>query len=414
MNFEFFIAKRLITTKSYKSSVSAPIIKIGIIAVAISVIVMLFSISFSKGLENKIKSKVTSFNGEIIISNFDSNLSEGDQVPIKKNQTFVSDLKKIDGVSHIQATAQKFGVIRTKTNYEGLFVKGVGSDYNWKYFKQYLVEGKLPKYSQDYYNSDVLISEYLAKRLNLNVDDSFVMYFLKKSSKLQIPSKKFIVSGIFSSGFVDYDQTFILGDVKEIQRLNRWEKDDLVGQFEIFLENYKFKTSIAKQINSLTPPSLRVETIDQKYPIIFDWIDIFDKNTIVIISMMIMVGAINIITALLVLILERTQMIGILKSLGSTNFSIQKIFIFIATYLTFLGLFFGNIIGLGLLFIQKYFDLIKLDSSIYYVNVAPVHFSLYDIFILNIVTFALSILVLIIPSYLISKIDPIRALKFDS
>tara|TARA_B100001059_G_C17839751_1_gene591322 strand:- start:4372 stop:5607 length:1236 start_codon:yes stop_codon:yes gene_type:complete len=411
LNFEFFIAKRLISAQSYKSSVSAPIIKIGVLAIAISTIVMLFAVAISVGLQQKIRDKAVAFNGHITISNFDTNLSEGAQAPIKKTQLFYPEFKEVDGITHVQAVAQKFGIIRTETDFEGLFLKGVGIDYNWQYFKEFLIQGTLPNYSESY-SDEVLISEHLAKRLLFKLGDTFQMYFLKSDSSSTPSIRKFKIVGIFNSGFEELDQTFIIGDLNHVQRLNRWSKDQ-VGQFEVFIKDYEDLEAKGLEVYAETPSTLNAQTVKQKYPVIFDWIAIFDKNTYGIIAMMILVGVINMITALLVLILERTQMIGILKALGSRSWSIQKVFIYTASYLAITGLILGNGIGLLLLFIQKYLSPITLNPSVYYVSKAPVDINLWTILSLNLLTFAICVLVLIIPSYLIAKIAPVKAIKFD-
>lgn len=411
MNFEFFIAKRLISTQSYKSSVSAPIIKIGVLAIAISTIVMLFAVAISVGLQQKIRDKAVAFNGHITISNFDTNLSEGAQAPIKKTQLFYPEFKEVAGITHVQAVAQKFGIIRTETDFEGLFLKGVGIDYNWQYFKEFLIQGTLPNYSESY-SDEVLISEHLAKRLLFKLGDTFQMYFLKSDSSSPPSIRKFKIVGIFNSGFEELDQTFLIGDLNHVQRLNRWSKDQ-VGQFEVFIQDYEDLEAKGLEVYAETPSTLNAQTVKQKYPVIFDWIAIFDKNTYGIIAMMILVGVINMITALLVLILERTQMIGILKALGSRSWSIQKVFIYTASYLAITGLILGNGIGLLLLFIQKYLSPITLNPSVYYVSKAPVDINLWTILCLNLFTFTICVLVLIIPSYLIAKIAPVKAIKFD-
>lgn len=411
MNFEFFIAKRLISAQSYKSSVSAPIIKIGVLAIAISTIVMLFAVAISVGLQQKIRDKAVAFNGHITISNFDTNLSEGAQAPIKKTQLFYPEFKEVAGITHVQAVAQKFGIIRTETDFEGLFLKGVGIDYNWQYFKEFLIQGTLPNYSESY-SDEVLISEHLAKRLLFKLGDTFQMYFLKSDSSSPPSIRKFKIVGIFNSGFEELDQTFIIGDLNHVQRLNRWSKDQ-VGQFEVFIQDYEDLEAKGLEVYAETPSTLNAQTVKQKYPVIFDWIAIFDKNTYGIIAMMILVGVINMITALLVLILERTQMIGILKALGSRSWSIQKVFIYTASYLAITGLILGNGIGLLLLFIQKYLSPITLNPSVYYVSKAPVDINLWTILSLNLLTFAICVLVLIIPSYLIAKIEPVKAIKLD-
>ncbi|MDA9875098.1 FtsX-like permease family protein [Flavobacteriaceae bacterium] len=411
MNYEFFLAKRIIGNKSYKSSVSAPIIKIGIAAIAISIIVMLIAIATGIGLEHKIRVKAVAFNGHITISNFDSNASEGAQVPISINQDFYPEFTAVEGVSHVQAVANKFGIIRTNTDFEGLFLKGVGTDYDWRYFKEFLIEGRLPTYTKKY-SSEVLISKYLADRLEFVVGDSFQMYFMK-SDPSQPPSiMKFTVVGIFNSGFEELDKTYVIGDINHVQRLNRWKKDQ-IGNFEVFIANYNDLDRLGDAVYAQTPSTLDAMTVKQKYGTIFEWIPIFTTNIYGIIGIMILVGAINMITALLVLILERTKMIGILKALGSSNWSIRKVFLYNASYLIGCGLFWGNLIGIGILLLQKQFEFIKLDPSVYYVTVAPVYLDWTYVVLLNLMTFILCVLMLLIPSFLISKIVPVKAIEFE-
>ena len=411
MNYEYFLAKRIIGNKSYKSSVSAPIIKIGIAAIAISTIVMLISIATGIGLEHKIRDKAVAFNGHITISNFDSNASEGAQVPISKDQVFYPEFNSVEGVSHVQAVANKFGIIRTNTDFEGLFLKGVGTDYDWRYFKEFLIEGRLPSYTQKYSN-EVLISKYLADRLGFVIGNSFQMYFMK-SDPSQPPSiMKYVVVGIFNSGFEELDKTYVIGDINHVQRLNKWSKDQ-IGNFEVFISNYNDLERLGNEVYAETPSTLDAMTVKQKYATIFEWIPIFTTNIYGIIGIMILVGAINMITALLVLILERTQMIGILKALGSSNWSIRKLFLYNASYLIACGLFWGNLIGIGILLFQKQFEFLKLDPSVYYVTVAPVYLDWTYVVLLNLMTFVLCLLMLLIPSFLISKIMPVKAIQFE-
>ncbi|MDC1265616.1 FtsX-like permease family protein [Flavobacteriaceae bacterium] len=411
MNYEYFLAKRIIGNKSYKSSVSAPIIKIGIAAIAISTIVMLIAIATGIGLEHKIRDKAVAFNGHITISNFDSNESEGSQVPVSKNQDFYPEFTSVEGVSHVQAVANKFGIIRTNTDFEGLFLKGVGTDYDWRYFKEFLIEGRLPQYTQKYSN-EVLISKYLADRLGFVVGDNFQMYFMKSDPSNPPSIMKYAVVGIFNSGFEELDKTYVIGDINHVQRLNRWKKDQ-IGNFEVFITNYNDLERLGKEVYAQTPSTLDAMTVKQKYVTIFEWIPVFTTNIYGIIGIMILVGAINMITALLVLILERTQMIGILKALGSSNWSIRKLFLYNASYLIACGLFWGNLIGIGILLLQKQFEFLKLDPSVYYVTVAPVYLDWTYVVLLNLMTFVLCLLMLLIPSFLISKIVPVKAIQFE-
>jgi lipoprotein-releasing system permease protein len=411
LNYEFFIAKRIIGSKAYKSSVSAPIIKIGIAAIAIGIVVMLIAIATGIGLQQKIRDKVVAFNGHVTITNFDSNVSDESEIPISIHQDFYPEFKNIDGIRHVQATATKFGVIRTATDFEGVVLKGVGSDYDWRYFKEFLIEGRLPDYSGEMSN-EVLISQYLANRLQFKLDESFQTVFKKESIDEMPFLRAFKIVGIYNSGFKELDEKFVMGDIRHVQRLNKWDEDQ-VGNFEVFIDDFKQIEAKGMEIYQNIPSDLDATTVEQKYISIFEWIKIFDNNTYGIIGIMILVAGINMITALLVLILERTQMIGILKALGSNNWSIRKVFLYNATYLIGLGLFWGNLIGLGMLLVQKYLGLVPLNPEVYYVSEAPVYLNLDYVLLLNLGTFIVCLLMLLIPSVIITKISPVKAMRFD-
>ncbi|WP_426430989.1 ABC transporter permease [Winogradskyella sp. HB-48] len=410
MNFELFIAKRIIGNKAYKSSVSAPIIKIGIAAISIGIIVMLIAIATGLGLQQKIRDKVVAFNGHIEITNYDTNASDESQVPISINQEFYPKFNTVEGIAHIQGIATKFGVIRTISDFEGVVVKGVGADYNWDYFNEFLVEGRVPDFSGKR-NEEILISSYLANRLGFKLGDTFQTLFGEDLNKLP-RYINFKIVGIYNSGFQELDEKFCMADLRHIQRLNKWEADE-IGSFEIFIDDFSEIDEKYNEVFKEIPSLLNATPVNQKYFTVFEWIKIFDNNTYGIIAIMIIVAGINMITALLVLILERTQMIGILKALGSSNWSIRKVFLYNASYLIGLGLFWGNLVGLGLLFAQKYFKLFPLNPDTYYVSEAPVYISLNYILLLNIGTFIACLLMLLIPSVIISKISPVKAIRFD-
>lgn len=409
MKFEFLLAKRIISTKAYKSSISAPIIKIGIIAIALSVIVMLISISTGIGLQNEIRDKVSAFNGHIIISNFDSNNSDESNTPIDVDNDLLMVVDSIYNIKSVNQTALKFGIIRTSDNFDGLLFKGVDSTYNWNNISDYLIEGFVPKISK-LTSNEVLISDNLSKKLNLNIDDSFQMIFSRNlESKATI--RNFNIVGLFDSGFNEIDDNIIFGDIKHLRRINKW-KYDQSGALEIFINDFSLINETTKNIYLSTPSSYNTVNVKQRYSSIFDWIKIFDKNIIAILFIMVVVCSINIISVLLVLILERTNMIGILKSIGANNKSIKIIFLIIVSYIISLGLIIGNVVGLGLLFIQNQFSIIKLDPEIYYASKVPVYLSFDYILLLNFFTFLVCLLSVLLPSYLISKISPVNSIKF--
>jgi len=411
VNFEYFIARRIIAAKEYKNSISAPIIKIAIAAIAIGMVMMLISIGTGVGLQKKLHEKIAAFHGDILISNYDTNYSNDSQTPISVNQPFYPKFESVPEISHIQPIALKGGIIRTEKDFEGVVVKGVDSNYNWEYFESFLVEGKIPNF-KDALNDEILISEYLANRLQFEIGDKVVTYFIDASTKKEPKSRGFTIVGIYNSGFQEFDAQYLIADLRHIQRVNKWTPAE-VGAFELFVTDFKNINAIGEAVYNETDSDLDTQTIRDKYYSIFEWLDLFDFNIALIIGIMILVAGINMITALLVLILERTHMIGILKALGSSTKSLQKIFLYNAMYLITIGLIWGNTIGLGLLFIQKYFKVFPLDPDTYYVTEAPVSVSIFHVVALNIGTFTLCVVMLLIPSVIISKIAPIKAIRFQ-
>lgn len=413
MNLEFFITKRLIKGKENKSSISAPIIKIAIAAIAMSVIMMLFAIATGEGLKEKVREKVAAFNGHIQIFNYDNNTSDVSVVPVSLEQEFYPEFTSIDGVTHIQAIANKGGIIIADETFEGVIAKGVGKDYNWDVFKEYLIEGRLPNYKGKL-NEEVLVSSLIANRLQLKVGDTFSTFFLKDNNPSQTPNRRnFTIVGLYNSGFEEFDGTYIFVDIRHIQRINKWKENE-VGSFEVFLESFDAIDKKSEEVYGATLSTLDSTNIKKKYGSIFEWIGLFDFNVTLIIGIMIIVGGINMITALLVLILERTQMIGILKALGAANWSVRKVFLYNAVYLIAIGLFWGNLIGLGLLWMQSKFKFLKFaDPKEYYIEYIPVHIDLITIVALNTGVMVLCLLMLLVPSYIITKISPVKSIKFE-
>jgi lipoprotein-releasing system permease protein len=409
LKFEFFLAKRIISAKAYKSSISAPIIKIGIVAIALSVIVMLVSISTGIGLQNEIRDKVSAFNGHIKISNFDNNNSEESLSPINVSKTLIQGLDSINNIKSINQTALKFGIIRTSEDFDGALFKGVDSTYSWANISEYIISGLRPNITS-LTSNEVLISDNLSNKLDLKINDSFQMIF-SRNLESKVIIRKFNIVGLYDSGFNEIDENIIFGDIKHLRRINNWGSNQS-GELEIFIDDFNLIRETSKKIYEYTPSNYNSVNIKQKYSSIFDWIQIFDKNIIAILFIMALVCSINIISVLLVLILERTNMIGILKSMGADNRSIKRVFLIIVSYIIFLGLLMGNVIGLCFLYVQKKFSLVKLDPEIYYTSQVPVYLSFDYVFILNLFTFLVCLFSIAVPSYLISKISPIDSIKF--
>ncbi|MGB5237066.1 MAG: FtsX-like permease family protein [Flavobacteriaceae bacterium] len=413
MNLEFFIAKRLISGKDTKISISAPIIKIAIAAIALGIIMMLVAIATGTGLQHKIREKVAAFNGHIQIYNYDNNLSDVSVVPVSKNQEFFPEFKDVEEVAHVQAVASKGGIIRTTETFEGIIAKGVGPEYRWEALDEYLVAGRMPDYSGSL-NTEVLLSSTLGSRLGLELGDSFFAFFLKEDDPSKNPNqRKFDVVGFYNSGFEDIDGLYMFTDIRHIQRMNKWTEDQ-AGNFEVFLDDFDKIDEKNREIYGKTQSDLDTQTLREKYYQIFEWIDLFDFNIALIIGIMIIVGGINMITALLVLILERTPMIGVLKALGASSWSIRKVFIYNAAYLIGVGLFWGNLLGLGIIWIQDQYRVFKFPNpQEYYMEYIPVHINTFHILLLNLGVFLLCSAMLLIPSFIINRISPVKAIKFE-
>jgi lipoprotein-releasing system permease protein len=410
LNYELFIAKRIIAGKEYKNSISSPIIKIAITAIALGIIIMLIAVATSAGFQTKIRDKMAGFKGHIQIVNYDNNNSDISTVPIDKNQDFYPEFKNITGIKKVQVYANKAGIIRTASDFEGIIFKGVSKNYDWSFFEEYLVEGNIPNFDLER-TKEILLSKTLINRLHLKLNDTIKATFLKTLTSKLPSNRKYTIVGIYNTGFAEFDNSIMIGDLREVQRLNKWTENE-VGGFEVLIDDFneikEKNDAIYNQIGS----TLNSKSIVESYSNIFDWIQLFDNNVWFIIGIMILIAGINMITALLVLILERVQMIGILKSLGSTNKSVQKIFLYNASYLILKGLFRGNIIGFAILLLQKYFGIITLNPATYYVAEVPIYISFLAVFLLNVGTLFLCILMLLIPSYIITKIHPSKSLKF--
>ena len=386
---------------------------ITLILMTILIVMMLIAIGTGIGLKYKIREKVAAFNGHIQISNYDNNASDVSVVPVSLEQEFYPEFTTIEGISHVQAVANKGGIIRTEDTFEGILAKGVGRDYNWSVFEEYIVDGKLPDYSGEL-NEQVLMSRLMANRLQLKTGDDFYAFFLKDGDVSKMPNqRRFTITGLYDSGFEEFDGLYLFTDIRHIQRMNKWEENQ-IGNFEVFLNSFDDIDAKSKEIYGKTVSTLDTRTIVNKYYKIFEWINLFDFNIILIIGIVIIVSGFNMITALLVLILERTQMIGILKALGSANWSIRKIFLYNAAYLIGIGLLWGNIIGLGALWIQHKFKILKFPNpKEYYIDYVPIHIDFATVIFLNIGVLLLCLLMLLVPSYIITKITPVKAIKFE-
>ena len=410
MNVEYFIAKRVVFTKGDKGTISSPIIKMAIAAIAVGMVMMLIAIATGIGLQTKIREKLVVFQGHIQIFAYDSNVSQVSAKPISLEQEFYPTFKEIPEVMHIQAVATKGGIIRTETTYESILAKGVGKDYHWQLMEDFLVEGRTPKVQGEEMTDEILMSTYLANRLHLKLGDRCQAIFLKDEAT-QVPNQRnFKIVGLYNSGFQEFDASYIFTDIRQIQKMNKWQQDE-VGNFELFINDFDRIEDVGYKVYGAVGSFLDAQTIIQKFPFIFEWVGMFDFNIYLIIGIMIIVGGFNMITAILVLILEKTPMIGVLKSLGMTDRSIRKIFLYNATYIIGLGLLWGNALGFLLLWLQQRYSLIKLDAATYYVSEVPIAISSIAVILLNIGVLLLCLLMLLVPTYVITKISPTETMK---
>lgn len=408
MKFETYMASRFRKSSSYKNTVSSPIIKISVLSISIGIIMMIISISSSVGLQKTIKSKVSSFFGDISVSNFQNISSESSIEPIDVSITY-KDFRENKKIYYLQKVAYKSGLIINNDSFEGVVLKGISTDFNWEHFSKYITKGSILNIS-DSISDEVIISENLSKKLDINLHEKFKATFFKQNS-LSTPNQRiFKVAGIYESGLIEFDEIYFFGDLRHIQKMNKWKKNQ-VGNIELFLQNQSDIEEVSAMLYKQTSSQINVISILEKFPEIFNWIALFDINVLLIIIIMILVGGINMITALLVTVLEKTQIVGILKTLGSSNKSIKTIFLINGVYLISIGLVIGNFIAIGIILLQNYTGFIKLDPNTYYVTELPFDFDLISIIILNISVLFFCFLMLIVPSFVISKISPSESIK---
>ena len=393
-----------------KGSVSARIIKISILAVAIGITTILIAVSTGKGLQKHIENTTAAFNGHIVVSPFENSESQISVLPITNHQEIYGMLKNEPGVTHVQKVAIKGALLKSEIDFDGIVFKGVSEDYKWENLKSFLVEGSFPEFT-DLPSEQVLISQVIANRLSVGVGDQISAFFQNSISQ-SIPNfRRFKITGLFSSGFSDFDNNFILGDIKHIQRINKWNSNQ-IGAYEVFTSDLNLLNSIEKSIYVKLPSDLDAVKISRQYATIFQWISLFDFNILIIIIIMIVVGVINMSTTLLVLVLERTRMIGLFKTIGADNGMIRKIFLYNGIVIMGRGLFWGNLIGLLFYFSQKYFGWVRLDPSTYYVNEAPVMIDFFDLIFINLGVLFVSSILLFIPLLVVNNISPSKVLQY--
>ena len=409
MNSSIFIAKRLFTAKENNNNYTRPIIRIAILAIAISVAVMILSVFILSGFKDNISNKVIGFGSHIKITKFNNNQSfEND--PIDFNVDIYDKINNLDFVSHINIYATKAGIIKNDIDIHGIVLKGVSGDYNWEFFKNNLISGDIPniKDSTKIASNDILISESISKKLNIKLGEELVIYFIQNPARV----RKFKVSGIYKTALSEFDDITAIADLNHLIKLNNWNTNQ-IGGYEIKTKDFDNVSSYTTKIDELIDFDLKAQNSKDLNPQIFDWLRLQDFNVVIILILMLLVGCVNMVTSLLIIILEKSKFIGVLKAIGLSNWNIRKIFIYNSLYILLNGLFWANLVVILFTFFQKRFHLISLDETIYFMSSVPVKFDVFSMFIINIGTIIICYLVLIIPTILIAKISPAKSIRFE-
>ena len=415
MNLPFFLARRIYTNNSDKTRVDRPAIRIAIAGVAIGLAVMLVSVSVVFGFKHTIRDKVVGFGSHIQVANFMA-LQTAEQYPIQMGDSMLSVLKRIPGVSHVQRYAIKQGILKTETDFLGVAFKGIASEYDISFIRENLVEGIIPKFSDTQATQQILISKTIADQLNLHQGSKVFAYFIDTSG---VRTRRFTVAGIYQTNLSQYDRVICFIDFYTAVKLNGWEPDQASGA-ELSVSNFdklaETEAHVIDRVNRTIDSygeTYSSQTIKEANPQIFSWLDLLDLNVWIILGLMLAVAAVTMISGLLIIILERTTMIGILKALGARNRTIRHTFLWFAVFTIGKGMLIGNLAGIALIAFQHFTGAVKLDPVTYYVSTVPVEFNLPIFFLLNVATLFISVFVLIAPSYLVSKIDPAKSMRYE-
>ena len=408
MNTEHFIARRILSGKGLELRFSRPVIQVALLGIALGIAVMIITVSIVTGFQQEIRAKVIGFGSHIQISKYDNNESY-EPTPISKDQDFLKTLPGEKGIGHIQHYATKAGIIKANREMEGVVLKGIGSNFNWDFFKGNLEEGEIFTVKEDVRTKDILISRILASKLKLSVHDTIPVFYIKNQKQ---GVKNFRIAGIYSTGMSgQFDDVVILVDLAWVQEMNGWDST-MVGGFEVSVTEFENLDALTEKVNAAIGYDLRAYNIRQIYQTIFSWLDAQDVNAVGLIVLILIICVINMASMLLILILERTNMIGILKAVGAGNWSIQKIFLINAGYLLGFGMLAGNAVAILLCFLQDRYKLITLDPESYFLSSIPVNIDITHILIVNAITIGISVFVLLLPSLLVLSISPMRAIRF--
>ena len=416
MNTELFIARRLFLSNDQSQHLSRRIVRLAIAGISLGMVVMILAVAIVVGFQKEVEGKVNGFAAHLQIVNYDNNQSY-QTGPVLTDQVPIDRIKNISGIRHIQEFATKPGMIKAGDEIQGVVLKGISEDFDWSFFEKNKIRGT--QIRLDSARTDqIWISGQLSDKLKLHMGDRFRMYFLNENER--VPRiRQFLVGGIYRTGLEEFDLMFVLADIRHIQRLNSWTENQVSG-YELFISNMDNLDDLEVQVRNEVilaqrenEPSLHVVNTKRKFPQIFDWLDLLDMNVWIILALMVIVAGFNMISGLLVIILERTQMIGILKSMGAANANIRKVFLYLSAFLVGKGLIWGNLLGISLCLIQYYFKVVHLDPTSYYVSTVPVNLSLTHLLLLNLGALVVTMLMLIAPSWFVSRISPEKTIRFD-
>jgi len=411
MNVATFIAQRIAFNR--QKSFSRFIIRLATAATALSIAAMIVTIAFVNGFQQTVANKVYSFWGHLRVQQYEQDRAiVAEETPLQKNDTVLRILHKLPEIKTVQAFATKSAVISYKSDIEGLLIKGVESDYDFTNLQQFLKAGRWINFSDSLYSKDIVISQQIAQELQIQVNDTVQVYFIT-ASEGKSTVRKMHVCGIYKTGIEEYDKLFALTDLRLVRRINNWNKDE-IGGYEVFLKDYQKVDTVNEMLYDKyqLPGAWVSRPIKEVYPNIFDWLSIQDVNRDVIFIVMSVVAIINLITCLLILVLERTRMVGILKAVGSTDWTIQKIFLYYATLIAGSGIVIGLAGGIGLCLLQQYTGFIKLDESAYYVSEAPVIIIWWQVALVCAATLVVCYIALLLPTLFVKAIKPVKAIQF--
>lgn len=414
MNVPFFLARRI--RQAPIESFSATVTKVGIASIAVGLAVMIVAFAVLFGFKRTIQEKIFLFGAHLQVSKFTANMSY-EEAPISTNTPFYKQVQTNSSIAHVQAVALKAGILKTPDELAGVVMKGVGPDYNWQLIEQSLVVGRVPTIRADSiagepgapaYSTEILVSQFLADQLNIKVGQSVITYFLGGT---QPRPRKLTVVGIYMTGLEEFDKQIVLGDLRLIQRLNNWTPDR-VGSFEIFVKDFDQLDLAYRSVFDQIPPDYRLVRVTDQYSPLFDWMVLLDRNTLVFLVLILFVASFNMVSVLLVLMMERTPMIGLLKALGSPDSLLRRVFLYVGLNMVGWGLLIGNGVGLGFCFVQDYFKLIPLDPKNYFMSFVPIQWDWPVIIMLNLATVGIIAAVLWLPTLVINRIDPVKAMVF--